>query len=64
MVCYLCNAFHSFYTETALSQDNYDSWFNARFGVLCERIQDSMPNVVYCMKMALSQEVLGGCFNY
>lgn len=57
MGCCLCNAFHCFYTETALSQDNYDSWFKTKFGVPCERIHDVVPNLVYCMKLALSQEV-------
>lgn len=57
MGCYLCNIFHRVYTEKALSQDNCDSWVEAKFGVLCERIHHSVPNLVYCMKMAVSQEV-------
>lgn len=58
MGCYLCNIFHCFYTEKALSKDNYDSWVEAKFGVQCERIHDSVPNLVHYMKMALNQEVL------
>lgn len=58
--CYLCKAFHCFYSETALSQDKDDSWFKARFGVQCERMHELVPNLVYCMKMALSQEVFFG----